>query len=179
MVMIQKKEELEKWHDKEDPWGYNDSRDDKNRKAILLDELPKRSFRNVLDIGCGQGFITKDLPGERVYGVDISQSAVDFANKLSEGDARLSYHQGDIFQIDRLFDLKFDMIIITGVLYPQYIGKASSLIYLLIDKILEKDGILVSVHIDEWYTSQFPYLKTRQLYYEYRQYTHNLEIYAK
>jgi 2-polyprenyl-3-methyl-5-hydroxy-6-metoxy-1,4-benzoquinol methylase len=175
--MIQRKEELDKWHDKEDPWGYNDSKDDIIRKNILLSEIPDKTYKNVLDIGCGQGFITKDLPGEIIYGVDISQTAIDFANKVPID--KLIYKQGSIFEIDKLFDVKFDLIIITGVLYPQYIGKSSNLIYLLIDKILNKNGIVVSVHINEWYDSQLPYLKISQMYYDYRQYTHNLEIYSK
>lgn len=175
--MIQRKDELDKWHDKEDPWGYNDSKDDIVRKNILLSEIPEKTYKNVLDIGCGQGFITKDLSGEMVYGIDISQTAIDYVNK--EPKDKLVYKQGSIFDIDKLFDLKFDLIIISGVLYPQYIGKSSNLIYLLIDKILNKNGILVSVHIDEWYDSQFPYLKIKQLHYDYRQYTHNLEIYSK
>ena len=176
--MIQKREELEKWHETEDPWGYNENKEDIFRKEILFSELPDKKYKNVLDIGCGQGFITKDLPGENIYGVDISQSAIDFANKLALSD-NLVFKQGSIFDIDKLFEIKFDLIIITGVLYPQYIGESSSLIYLLIDKILKKEGILVSVHINDWYKSQFPYLKTKQTFYNYRQYIHNLEIYSK
>lgn len=175
--MIQKKEELEQWHNYEDPWGYNSNADDLVRKDILLNEIPDIEYKKVLDIGCGQGFITRDLPGKIVYGVDISQSAIDFANKITND--RVQFKQGSIFEIDKLFEIKFDLIIITGVLYSQYIGKSSSLIYLLIDKILEDDGILISVHINEWYSSQFPYLKVKQLYYDYREYTHNLEIYSK
>lgn len=175
--MIQKKEELEQWHNNEDPWGYNSNADDLVRKNILLSEIPEKTYKKVLDIGCGQGFITKDLPGKIIYGVDISQSAIDFANKITSD--RVQFKQGSIFEIDKLFDIKFDLIIITGVLYSQYIGKSSNLIYLLIDKILEDDGILISVHINEWYSSQFPYFKVKQLYYDYREFTHNLEIYSK
>ncbi len=175
--MIQKKEELDKWHDKEDPWRYNENKDDAIRKDILLQEIPSRNYKNVLDIGCGQGFITKDLPGEKVYGVDISQRAIEFANKMQ--NENLIFKQGSIFEIDKLFTIKFDLIIITGVLYPQYIGKSSSLIYLLLDKILKKNGVLISVHINEWYNSQFPYLKVKHTYYDYRDYIHNLEIYTK
>lgn len=175
--MIQEKEALEQWHETEDPWGYNENKDDVLRKEILLAEIPDKKYKKVLDIGCGQGFITKDLPGEEVYGIDISQAAIDFANKT--GRSNLIFKQGSIYDIDKLFDFKFDLIIITGVLYPQYIGKSSSLIYLLIDKILENKGVLVSVHINDWYNAQFPYLKTKQLFYNYRKYTHNLETYSK
>ncbi len=175
--MIQKKEELEQWHNNEDPWGYNSNTDDLVRKDVLLSEIPNIKYKTVLDIGCGQGFITRDLPGEMIYGVDISQSAIDFANKNT--DSRVQFKQGSIFEIDKLFDIKFDLVIITGVLYSQYIGKSSNLIYLLIDKILKDEGILISVHINEWYESQFPYHKIKQLYYDYREFTHNLEIYSK
>lgn len=175
--MIQNREEIEKWHKNKDPWNYNDNKDDAKRKEILLSEIPNKKYLNVLDIGCGQGFITKDLPGDNIFGVDISQSAIKFATKIS--DDRLKFKQASIFEIDKLFKVKFDLIIITGVLYPQYIGNSSSLIYLLIDKILNTNGILVSVHINDWYQLQFPFFKLKQLYYDYRQYIHNLEIYSK
>jgi len=174
--MLQKIDDLEKWNDIEDPWGYKNNFHDDLRKTTLLDQIPKRKYENVLDIGCGQGFITNDLPGKNVYGVDISETAIKYARKNNK---KVIYSVGSIFEIDKLFEIKFDLIIITGVLYPQYIGNSSSLIYLLIDKILKQNGILISVHINEWYFSQFPYLKTNHLYYEYREFTHNLEIYSK
>jgi 2-polyprenyl-3-methyl-5-hydroxy-6-metoxy-1,4-benzoquinol methylase len=174
--MLQKIDDLEQWNDNEDPWGYNNNFHDDLRKITLLDQIPKRDYENVLDIGCGQGFITNNLPGKNVYGVDISETAIKFARK---SNTKVDYSVGSIFEIDKLVEIKFDLIIITGVLYPQYIGNSSSLIYLLIDKILRPNGILISVHINEWYSSQFPYLKINQLYYDYREFTHNLEIYSK
>lgn len=175
--MIQKKEELEKWYEIEDPWGYNVDKADLIRRDVLLSEIPKKEYKNVLDIGCGEGFVTKKLPGTNVFGIDISQNAINYANEIAT--EALQFRQGSIFEIDKIFDIKFDLIIITGVLYPQYIGKSSNLIFLLIDKILNEKGILISVHINEWYQLQFPYLKRKQLYYDYREYTHNLEIYSK
>ena len=175
--MIQKKEDLDIFHNIRDPWGYENNAEDIKRKEILLDQIPKREYLNVLDIGCGQGFVTNDLPGKNIYGVDISGSALRNAELYCKKE--IIFKEGSIFDIDSLFNIKFDLIIITGVLYPQYIGKSSSLIYLLIDKILNKDGILACVHINEWYNSQFPYLKFKQQFYSYREYTHNLEIYCK
>lgn len=174
--MLQKIDDIEKWHSKEDPWGYNTNKFDVIRKEILLNAIPKRDFKNVLDIGCGQGFITKDLPGLNVYGIDISESAINFAKKLIPN---VNFLQGSIFDIDSLIDEEFDLIVITGVLYQQYIGDSSSLIYILIDKILKKGGVLISVHIDEWYSSCFPYFKIHQIFYDYREFTHNLEMYSK
>ncbi|MEI9910179.1 MAG: class I SAM-dependent methyltransferase [Bacteroidota bacterium] len=176
--MIQSKTELDLFHTTEDPWGYENNNEDLIRKEILLNEIPKQPYKNVLDIGCGQGFITQYLPGETIWGVDLSQNAIEFAKKNCTGN-KFNFIQGSIFEIDKLVDLKFDLVVITGVLYPQYIGNSSSLIYLLVDKILATNGTLISVHINEWYTCQFPYLRSKQTFYNYREYIHHLETYIK
>lgn len=176
--MIQSKTELDLFHSSKDPWCYENNNEDMIRKEILLNEIPKQQYKNVLDIGCGQGFITRHLPGENIWGVDLSQNAIEFAKKNST-DNKIKFIQGSIFEIDELVNLKFDLVVITGVLYLQYIGNSSSLIYLLIDKVLAAKGTLISVHINEWYNCQFPYLRTKQAFYNYREYIHNLEIYIK
>lgn len=175
--MIQNKKELDDFHSVLDPWGYENHPDDRMRKEFLLSEIPHGNYKNVLDIGCGQGFITNNLPGENIFGIDISSEAIKNAKKYCAKN--IKFYQGSIFEIDQLFDFQFDIIYITGVLYPQYIGDSNNLIYLLVDKVLKEGGVLVCVHIDEWYKSQFPYLKLNQVYYNYRNYNHNLEIYIK
>jgi 2-polyprenyl-3-methyl-5-hydroxy-6-metoxy-1,4-benzoquinol methylase len=176
--MIQTKKDLDEWHSDADPWKYEDTADDDKRKEVLLSEIPIRKYKCVLDIGCGQGFITRELPGEKVIGIDISSAAITKAKKY-ESD-RINFVQGSLFELHKKFDHNcFDLIIITGVLYEQYIGNASILIYLIIDKLLKKDGILMSVHIDEWYQSRFPYLMLLEYFYNYREYTHRLEVYVK
>src|SRR5690606_38871974 len=95
--MIQNSAALDDFHSSEDPWGYGDNKEDLKRKEILLSELPDREYKNVLDIGCGQGFVTQDLPGMKITGVDISQAAVDFANKNLNRE-NLIYKQGSIFK---------------------------------------------------------------------------------
>lgn len=176
MKFLQDYKELNQWHSKEDPWDYRNNESDNLRKEILLSELPTKNYKNVLDIGCGQGFITSDLPGENVYGIDISINAIQIAKQKNN---KVSYKTGSIFQVASFFDIQFDLVIITGVLYPQYIGASSNLVYITIDKILAKEGILASVHIDDWYSCRFPYLRLQQVYYDYREYVHNLEIYMK
>lgn len=175
--MIQKLDDLNSFHKKKDPWNYNSNPEDKKRLNILLSEIPERNYDNVLDIGCGQGFITKHLPGEKITGVDISHEAIDFAQNHSND--RINFIEGSIFDLNKILDSKYDLIVITGVLYPQYIGSSSSLIYLIINELLEKDGILISVHIEEWYKCQFPFLKLNEMIYSYREYFHKLEIYIK
>ena len=127
--MLQPLSDIEAWYDQDDPWNYESSLDDVKRRDILLHELPDRKFDSALDIGCGHGFLTRDLPARQVVGVDISKKAIKQANKLSGNKKKhISYLVGDLFNLDTLFPKKkFDLIVITGVLYPQYIGEAHTL----------------------------------------------------
>jgi 2-polyprenyl-3-methyl-5-hydroxy-6-metoxy-1,4-benzoquinol methylase len=175
--MLQPLDELEKWHSSDDPWGYETHPEDIKRKDILLSELPQKKYNNVLDIGCGHGFVTRDLPGKRVVGVDISHEAIKQA-KTYETD-RITFLQSSLFDLNRNLREQFDLIVITGVLYPQYVANAHNLVYHIIDKLLMDSGILVSVHIDAWYKARFPYLQLNDYYYDYREYTHRLEVYVK
>lgn len=175
--MLQPQDEIEKWHKERDPWGYESFKDDQHRKQILLSELPSIQYAKVLDIGCGQGFITRDLPGEMVFGVDISHEAIRHAKRLE--NQRITFQQASIFDLRGRFRETFDLIVLTGVLYPHYIGNALNLVYLIIDKLLGNKGILASVHIDSWYKARFPYLMRSEYYYDYREYIHKLEIYEK
>jgi 2-polyprenyl-3-methyl-5-hydroxy-6-metoxy-1,4-benzoquinol methylase len=174
---IQPITDLETWHKKEDPWGYENHPDDLKRKNILISEIPKKEYGRVLDIGCGQGFITRFLPGAEILGMDISHAAIHHARKYE--NARLKFHQGSLFDLSQDQEESYDLIVITGVLYPQYIGNSLTLVYRIIDRILRPNGILASVHIDAWYKARFPYPLLKSITYDYREYIHWLEIYGK
>lgn len=176
-MSIQDLKEINNWHKKNDPWDYENNPEDEKRRNYLISEIPKREYSKVLDIGCGQGYITRSLPGKSVLGVDISDEAIKKANEKHIDD-RLSFRKLSLFELSELNE-KYDLIIITGVLYPQYIGKSSNYIYQLIDNLLQPDGYLVSVHIDSWYKLRFPYLRLTNIYYPYRDFTHLLEVYVK
>lgn len=157
--------------------SYETYPDDLKRKDILLSEIPQKNYKSVLNIGCGQGFIIRNLPGEKIIGVDISFEAIKKAKKFE--NERIKFIQSSIFELHKKFDKKFDLIVITGVLYSQYIGNSLNLVYLIIDKLLTESGILVSVHINSQYRAKFPYLLLKDYYYPYRSYTHKLEVYVK
>lgn len=175
--MIQDPRSLEAWHEAADPWGYETHPDDRLRKSRLLAELPGRDYRRTLDIGCGQGFITRDLPGREVVGVDVSAEAIRQAQ--AHASARLRFVQASLFDLPARLEGRFDLVVITGVLYPQYVGHALTCAYRIVDRLLEPGGLLVSVHIDAWYQARFPLLKLRDHFYAYREYTHRLEVYVK
>ena len=176
--MIQSQKDLDYFHNDIDPWNYEKSNDDLIRREILLREISAFSPKKILDIGCGQGFITSKLNADEIIGLDISSSAIEHA-KHQNKNKKIRYLNLSIFELFNCNNFKFDMILITGVLYPQYIGDSSSLIYTLIDKILQPGGILVNVHIDNWYNCSWPYIKIKDFYYPYRNYTHKFEIFRK
>jgi SAM-dependent methyltransferase len=182
MTSIQTKADLDHFYLEQDPWRYADHADDTRRKNELLSLLPSSRFRRTLDIGCGNGFLTFDLPGDEVVGVDLSSAAVSWANQGREvrsDAARFSFLTSSLFEIESTRFGTFDLVVITGVLYPQYIGRTSSLVRQRIDAVLEEGGILVSCHINEWNPPRFPYTTLDVALYPYRSHTHRLETYRK
>jgi hypothetical protein len=102
---MQSKEELEHWYRNADPWAYETTQDDLNRKQIIMDMLTIR-YRRALDIGCGEGFVTRDLPAIDIHGIEISDTA---ASRLPWNVKRV--HEPEGF---------YDLVMTTGTLYQQY-----------------------------------------------------------
>lgn len=169
--------ELDQWYAESDPWHYYDNPEDTKRRAVLLGELPRRDYAATLDLGCGNGFLTNDLPGKNVVGIDISRRAIEHAQR--HASERVRFLASDLFALSPSKVGTFDLVVITGVLYPQYIGQAVLLAQVIVDRLLNPGGVLASVHIESWYKARFPYLLAKQLTYPYREFTHLLEIYLK
>jgi trans-aconitate methyltransferase len=102
---MQSKEELENWYRSPDPWAYETTQDDLDRKEKIINMLPIR-YQRVIDIGCGEGFVTRDLPGIEIHGIEISDLAA----------SRLPWNVKRVFQPEGLYDL----VMTTGTLYAQY-----------------------------------------------------------
>ena len=175
--MIQSEKELEDWYSKPDPWEYFNNPHDAVRKAKIISAIPRFDYENVLDIGCGNGFITNDLPGKNIIGLEISKKAVDWANQNAAPN--VNFLCGSLFDLPDLSLPPMDLIVITGVLYPQYIAASMRLVYVLIDQLLNPQGILLSSHIYQWYKARFPYLTVSREYFPYRDYSQVLEVYCK
>jgi 2-polyprenyl-3-methyl-5-hydroxy-6-metoxy-1,4-benzoquinol methylase len=177
-MAIQSKENLEEWYEKPDPWGYETNPADLNRRAMLLSVIPQKPYARVLDIGCGNGFVTNRLPGDSIIGIDQSENAIAYAR--SRKAPHIEFLQKSFFELQEAnWSRRFDLIVITGVLYPQYIGEGRLLAYTIIDELLKPGGHLVCAHILEWYQCRFPYITVTREYYPYRDYSHILEVYVK
>jgi hypothetical protein len=101
---MQTKEELENWYSTEDPWEYKNTKSDIERKSKILSLLD--NYDRALDIGCGEGFITSDLPAKSIYGIELSDNA---SFRLNEKINRIHEPSG-----------KYDLVMTTGTLYQQY-----------------------------------------------------------
>lgn len=117
---------------------YKQGREYTPVSEIVLDKL-ELTGESALDIGCGAGRLTRQLQkrGFAVYGIDLSEEAINQARKANEKGA---YAVGDFMQTD--FNRKFDVIFINKVLAfiadkSAFIDRAKSL--------LTKDGTLVLI----------------------------------
>jgi len=175
---VQSREELERFYEDPDPWEYDDTPDDAERLARLLDALPERDYDRTLDIGCGNGFVTARLPGREVVGVDLSEKAVAHAARRAAAAGRrdIAFLARSLFACSPEELGTFDLVVITGVLYPQYIGDAFSVATEAIRRLLAPGAIIASVHIEEWNVRRLPFTTLYVSVDRYREFFHRLEI---
>lgn len=102
---MQSKEELENWYRFPDPWAYKTTQDDLDRKEKIISMLPIR-YQRAIDIGCGEGFVSHDLPATEIHGIEMSDLAA----------ARLPWNVKRVTEPEGVYDL----VMTTGTLYAQY-----------------------------------------------------------
>jgi SAM-dependent methyltransferase len=179
---IQSKDELESWYHRSDPWDYSNHPDDVRRKEEMLAVLPAMEFRRTLDIGCGNGFLTLDLPGAEVIGTDLSERAIEWAARSladRKDSGRFQFLPYSMFDPDLVQLGTFDLLIITGVLYPQYIGSAGATTRSVINRLTHPGSVIATCHISEWMTFDLPHTIVDRVSYPYRDRVHDLVIYKR
>src|ERR1700674_3953562 len=86
--------------EKYDPFGAQQSqwRYQGLKYERLISFLPKRAYRNALDVGCGLGRFTRQLSAyaDQVLGVDFSGVVIEQARKLSTLQSNVRYERGSI-----------------------------------------------------------------------------------
>lgn len=110
--MIQPAQEIEDHYKNPDPWGYQTNPDDIYRKKEIVSTckflIPysEFNFKSVLDIGAGEGWITKDLPAVTKSAYELSDQA---AARFPEGVTRCLYPFGE-----------YELVTACGILYQHY-----------------------------------------------------------
>lgn len=94
---------------------------------------------NVLDVGCGNGNISRYIGsfGHKVLGIDISKSSIDKANSLNSLD-NVTFKNIPAEQIDP--EMKYDLIICSEVIEHLHIP---NLVVNTLRNKLTKDGVLI------------------------------------
>lgn len=156
---MQSKTDIETWYRSEDPWQYKNNPDDTRRKQVILNELKqiKSHYLKALDIGAGEGWITKDLPADDIYAIEWSDEA---AKRLPEPIKRVFKPEGE-----------YDLIIATGVFYDQYDWQQMH------QWILEHSvGIVLTSNIKSW-EHPLPKKPMKEMEFPYREYNQHLCLY--
>ena len=108
--------------------------------TLMMGMLPMEDDLDVLDVGCGPGFIgwTLSLEGSRVVGIDLSQKMIDFANEhYASKNAKFQVADVECFTTNK----RFDVVIAKGVF--EYLSddmKALKNIY----NVLTRHGFLIA-----------------------------------
>ncbi|MGM1060875.1 class I SAM-dependent methyltransferase [Saccharothrix sp. Mg75] len=103
------------------PMGFAVDDYEQHSYQTMLDHLPERLYRRVLDAGCSEGVFTELLaaryPQAEVVGVDITQRPVDRARagSASGSGKRPRYLRLDIVSDD--LDDRYDVVICAEMLY--------------------------------------------------------------
>lgn len=159
---MQTKEDLEAFYADKDPWFYRQHPDDARRKGIVVALANLFGpYNKTLDLGCGEGFITEDLPGKLVHGIELSDVA---AERLPKRVRRVAEPDG-----------KYDLIVACGVLYPQYDHEQ---MVRWIEQAAKVGTVVITCNIQDWEVDGLPAgLQVANGTFPYREYTEAWRVY--
>ncbi len=135
---------LESWRANAGAWvtavreGWIESRRRVTDRAVV-DAVLSRTPKSVLDVGCGEGWLARDLAARdvRVTGVDVVPELVDAARQAGGGDFLLAGY-ADLARV--LAGARFDVVVCNFSL----LGKTSTEdVIRAVPGLLEADGALV------------------------------------
>jgi 2-polyprenyl-3-methyl-5-hydroxy-6-metoxy-1,4-benzoquinol methylase len=108
-------EELDRiYRNLKDPWNFETSTYEKERFALLLDEVKKYPHASILEVGCAEGLFTGMLAkhSRDIDAIDVSPTAIARA-KERHPDPRFTATSLDDFHPGR----KYDLVVCAETLY--------------------------------------------------------------
>ncbi len=156
---MQEQAELDKFYQTPDPWAYQKTDDDWKRRDRILGVLRKYGpYKRLLDIGAGEGWLTRSLPAREKHAIELSDVA---ASRFPSGVNRVFVPEG-----------KYDLVVLTGVLYAQYDWQTMKHTALDAAK-----SYLLTSHIKEWEVTTFPFRVIEEQTFPYREFEQHLILY--
>lgn len=171
---MQSAEEIEASYKTPDPWGFSSNPHDAYRKQKIIQAcLSQRLiYEHGLEVGAGEGWLTKDLPASVKYGFEISKTA---RSRMPES----------VIPLDKVpIGMRFELVVLPGVLYSHY--QCDLFFEIMRNNALD---VVVTSNIKPWedrrlsddsFVSDF--LRLCRCYEEefpYREYTQKLRVFRK
>ncbi len=135
--------------------NYNEIADDFNKTREknfhflvlkIINELNIKSGDKILDLGCGNGRLVKNLPSDIFYlGIDNSSKLIELAKEKYQKE-NIVFKQQDILKIDEFIFLNFKYIFCLAV-FHHLPGKKNQLYFLqqIYDKMSTGSILILSV----------------------------------
>lgn len=152
-------DEINKFYTKPDPWGFQHHKDDEQRKKEILAQV-KHRYDRALDLGCGEGWITKDIDAKEIHGYDLSTIACDRC-------------PDNVHVVRKPFG-HYDLILACGVMYKHYDWQ------LFMDIIKECGmGTVITCNIEQWEVDEIKHIGKEVFTksFPYREYNQRLRVF--
>ena len=142
-----------------DPWGCSEKFNSlSNRLFLELIFPPGRKYENILDLGCGQGYLTNLIKlrnlGGVVTGVDCSETAV---NKAKNTFPQIPFLVFDIIKDYWKTDNKFELITMSEIIW--YLAENIEPVLKKLRLMLSSEGVIA---IHQYFPKNQKYGKTIQ-----------------
>jgi SAM-dependent methyltransferase len=115
----------------DDPWGYQVRWYEERKRALLLAALSKRSYENVLELGCGNGETSLALAPrcQQLLALDGSQRAVTLAARKLAGHPHAEARQ--VLLPDAWPEGQFDLVVVSEMAYYLEASELEAMLQLL------------------------------------------------
>jgi len=157
--MVQGQEELDIFYLNNDPWGFKSNPEDIKRKDIILGEI-KHRYKRALDLGCGEGWITKDINADEIHGYELS----NLARSRCPSNINTTINPFGYY----------DLVLACGIMYKHYDYKG---FLSIINNHASKT--VITCNISSWEVEEVKSIgkQIKTLEFPYREYTQRLRVF--